>query len=62
MASLPWLDICKLWKDYMVIMAECLVDAAGEVSSPQGQRLARLVYETGVPLCPINSPYCAACL
>ena len=30
-------------------MAECLVDAAGVVSSPQGQRLARLVYETGTP-------------
>lgn len=33
----------------MVAMAECLVDAAGVVSSPQGQRLARLVYETGTP-------------
>ena len=46
-ASLPWIDFCKLWKDYMVVMAECLVEAAGVVSSPSGQRLAHLVYETG---------------
>ena len=46
-ASLPWTDFCKLWKDYMVVMAECLVEAAGVVASPPGQRLAHLVYETG---------------
>ena len=48
MAGLPWLDVCKLWKDYMVAMAEALVEAAGCVHSLAGQRLARLVYETGV--------------
>ena len=46
-ASLPWTDFCKLWKDYMVVMAECLVEAAGDVASRPGQRLAHLVYETG---------------
>jgi len=46
----PWVDFCKLWKDYMVVLAECLVQAAGDVASPRGQRLARLVYETGEPV------------
>ena len=30
-----------------MVMAECLVEAAGAVASPPGQRLAHLVYETG---------------
>ena len=49
MAGLPWPDVCKLWKDYMVAMAESLVEAGGSVQSTPGQRLARLVYETGAP-------------
>ncbi len=46
-ASVPWIEFCRLWKDYMVVLAECLVEATGDVASPIGQRLAHLVYETG---------------
>jgi len=49
-AAVPWTDFCELWKDYMVVLAECLVQAAGVVASPPGQRLAHLVYETGEPM------------
>ena len=49
MAALSWPEFCKLWKDYTDAMGAAIVEAAGSSESPAGQRLARLVYETGAP-------------
>lgn len=47
-AALTWPEFCKLWKDYMEAVSMALMEAAGKPDSAGGQRLARLVFETGV--------------
>lgn len=46
-ASLPWRDVCGLWKDYTTAIADCLAAAAGDDSAAAGRRLTRLLFEAG---------------
>ena len=46
--ALSWPEFCRLWKDYIDAMSHALRDANTTTDSAAAQRLARLVYETGV--------------
>lgn len=50
-AAMPWGEVCTLWKEYMTAIADSLA-AAGAPSGAPAPRLARMLYEAGMPRSP----------
>lgn len=54
-AAMPWGEVCTLWKEYMTAIADSLA-AAGAPSGAPAPRLARMLYEAGMPRPPPPPP------